>query len=333
MISSRDRDMFLKRSALVEIAANGHSGLRRQYSTALIVLMCMAGLVLVIAYSNVASLLIARAIARQKEMAVRLAIGAGRKTLIRQLLVESALLSLVGAALGLALSVAAARGLLSMLPANATTLMLHAEPDARIFLFKYWRGPRNRTAIRHGARAAGHKARSTGEFERHGGNGHRKQRFGAIPEDVGAAQVALSFLLLMGAGLFAKTLANLKNTHTGFESAGNLVSFQVDPVRNGYTVARTRNFYTDALREIRALPGVKSSAYAMWPLLNGREWDLTVVVEGHQAEQGEDMQAFYIYCRRDTGRRWEYACCEAEISKSGIESIAETIHNRGMWRS
>ena len=56
-----------------------------------------------------------------------------------------------------------------------------------------------------------------------------------------AAQVALSFLLLMGAGLFAKTLANLKNTHTGFESAGNLVSFQVDPAKNGYTVARTRN--------------------------------------------------------------------------------------------
>jgi predicted permease len=107
------------------------------------------------------------------------------------------------------------------------------------------------------------------------------------------AQVALSFLLLMGAGLFVKTLANLENTRTGFESAENLVSFQVDPAKNGYTVARTRNFYTAALREIRAIPGVRSAAYAMWPLLNGREWDLTVVVEGHQAEQGEDMQVFY----------------------------------------
>ena len=97
----------------------------------------------------------------------------------------------------------------------------------------------------------------------------------------------------MGAGLFTRTLINLKDTHTGFESAQNLVSFQVDPAKNGYSVARTRDFYTDALREIRAIPGVKSAAYAMWPLLNGREWDLTVVVEGHQAEQGEDMQVYY----------------------------------------
>ncbi|MBV8867703.1 MAG: ABC transporter permease [Acidobacteriaceae bacterium] len=107
------------------------------------------------------------------------------------------------------------------------------------------------------------------------------------------AQVALSFLLLVGAGLFTRTLINLKDTHTGFEGAQNLFSFQVDPAKNGYSVARTRDFYADALREIRALPGEKSAAYAMWPLLNGREWDLTVVVEGYQAEQGEDMQVYY----------------------------------------
>jgi predicted permease len=86
---------------------------------------------------------------------------------------------------------------------------------------------------------------------------------------------------------------NLKSARTGFESGRNLVSFQVDPAKNGYTVARTRNFYTDALSEIRATPGVAAATYAMWPLLNGREWDLTVAVEGHQAEQGEDMQAYY----------------------------------------
>jgi predicted permease len=293
MISSRDRDTFLKRSALVEIAANGYSGLRRQYSTALIVLMCMAALVLVIACSNVASLLIARAVARQKEMAVRLAIGAARKMLVRQLLVESALLSLAGAALGLALSVAAARGLLSMLPANGATLMLHAEPDARIFLFSI--GVALATALLFGMAPAlqGTRLDLLTSLKDMVGTATGSSGSAKFRKILVAAQVALSFLLLMGAGLFAKTLANLKNTHTGFESAGNLVSFQVDPAKNGYTVARTRDFYTDALREIRAIPRVKSSAYAMWPLLNGREWDLTVVVDGHQAEQGEDMQAYY----------------------------------------
>ncbi|HEX4210632.1 MAG TPA: FtsX-like permease family protein, partial [Candidatus Binataceae bacterium] len=107
------------------------------------------------------------------------------------------------------------------------------------------------------------------------------------------AQIALSLLLLMGAGLFVKTLANLQNTRTGFQDTDNLVSFQTDPAKNGYSVGRTRNFYTDALRAIRAQPGVKSAAYAMWPLLNGREWDLTITVDGHHAGPGEDMQVYY----------------------------------------
>ncbi len=292
-ISQHDRDQFLKRTALVERAATGYSGLRQQYSTALIVLMCMAGLILVIACSNVASLLIARAVARQKEIAVRLAIGAGRTTLVRQLLVESVMLSLVGAALGLALSVAATRGLLNMLPSNGATLMLRAQPDARILLFSI--GMAFATGLLFGVAPALQATRLdllttlknlVGAVT--GGSGSAKFRKGLV-----TAQVALSFLLLMGAGLFARTLANLKNTPTGFESAENLVSFQVDPAKDGYTVSRTRGFYTDLLRQIRALPGVKSAAYAMWPLLNGREWDLTIAVDGHLAALGEDMQVYY----------------------------------------
>ena len=292
-LSHHDRDRFLKRTALVETAATGYSGLRQQYSTGLIVLMCMAGLILVIGCSNVASLLIARAAARQKEMAVRLAIGAGRKALIRQLLVEGVLLSLVGAALGLAFSAAATRGLLSMLPASGATVMLRAEPDARILLFSLCIALA--TGVLFGVAPALQATRLdllTTLKDLAGavtaGSGSARFR-----EALVIAQVALSFLLLMGAGLFVKTLTNLKNTRTGFERAGNLVSFQVDPAKNGYTVARTRSFYTDMLRETRAIPGVKSAAYAMWPLLNGREWDLTLAVDGHQAEPGEDMQVYY----------------------------------------
>ena len=291
--SQHDRDLFLTRTVLVETAANGYSGLRQQYSTALIVLMCMAGLILLVACSNVASLLIARAMARQRETAVRLAIGAGRRALIRQLLVESILLSVVGAALGLGLSVVATRGLLSMLPTNGATLMLHAKPDGRILLFSV--GAAFATALVFGVMPALQATtldllttlKDTASPVT-GANTPARFRKALV-----MAQIALSFLLLVGAGLFTRTLINLKDMRTGFSSMENLVSFQVDPAKNGYLVARTRDFYSDALRDIRALPGVRSAAYVMWPLLNGREWDLTVVVEGHQAEPGEDMQVYY----------------------------------------
>lgn len=255
--------------------------------------MCMAALILMVACSNVASLLIARAMGRQRETAVRLAIGSGRRSLIRQLLVESILLAFVGAALGLALAVAATRGLLHVLPGNGTTLMLHAEPDGRILLFSV--GTAFATALLFGVAPALQATKldlvttlKDMASSVTGGGGSARFRKALV-----MAQLGLSFVLLVGAGLFTRTLINLKDTHTGFESAQNLVSFQVDPAKNGYSAARTRDFYTDALRNIRALPGVTSAAYVMWPLLNGREWDLTVVVEGHQAEQGEDMQVYY----------------------------------------
>lgn len=292
-LSKHDRARFLKRTAMVETAVSGYSVLREQYSTALTVLMCMAALILVIACSNVASLMTARAMARQRETAVRLAIGAGRKALIRQLLIESTLLSLAGAVFGLGLSAAATRGLLSMLPANGATLMLHAQPDGRIMLFSV--AAALATALLFGVAPALQTTKLdlltalkdlAGAVT--GASATAKFRKALV-----TAQVALSFMLLVGAGLFTRTLINLKDTHTGFESAENLISFQLDPAKNGYSVARTRDFYSQALREIRALAGVKSAAYVMWPLLNGRQWDLSIVVDGHQAEQGEDMQVYY----------------------------------------
>jgi len=286
-----DRERFLRRTALVETAATGYSGMRQQYATALTVLMSMAGLILLIACSNVASLLTARGAERQKEMAVRLAIGASRTTLVRQLLVESLLLSLGGTALGLTLAVEETRGLLGMLP-GASNLMLRAVPDQRILLFSI--GVALLTGLLFGVAPAVQATKPdlvntlkdvVGSVA--GGRGSTRLRKVLV-----TAQVALSFLLLMGAGLFARTLANLKNARTGFEGADNLVSFQIDPGKTGYSAGRTRNFYSDALREIRGLPGVQSAAYAMWPLLNGQEWDLTIAVEGHTAGQ-DDMQVYY----------------------------------------
>jgi ABC-type antimicrobial peptide transport system permease subunit len=191
----------------MEAAANGYSQMRRDYATALIVLMCMVGLVLLIACFNVANLLIARAIARQKEIAVRLALGASRWQLLRQLLIESLILSVTGGAAGLLLSMAIIRGLLHFLPQEGSPLMLRAEPDLRLFsrstptsavltaCCSGWSGPAV-AARRSGTRSRMCAARS--------GGGSSVAAEGSLV----TAQVAFSFLLLASSGLFVRTLAN-----------------------------------------------------------------------------------------------------------------------------
>jgi predicted permease len=291
-ISAYNRDRFLQRKVRMEPAANGYSQMRRDYSTALTVLMCMVGLVLLIACFNVANLMIARAISRQKEVAVRLAIGASRWQLLRQLLIESIVLSVTGGAVGLVLSVAIIRGLLHFLPGDSSTLMLHAEPDLRILAFNAVLALL--TGVLFGLAPALQSLKVNlwntlkdvvGAVS--GGGGSVRLRKTLV-----TAQVAFSFLLLVGSGLFVRTLANLKQTNAGFQAIDNLVTFQVDPALNGYSVPRLLAFYRQLLENVRATPGVKSAGFSMVPVLSGDEWDSTMSVEGHKNLDNEDNQAF-----------------------------------------
>src|SRR6266567_1179440 len=286
------REQFLKGTLHIEKAATGYSGLRNNFSTALVVLMCMVGLVLLIACANVANLLIARAFARQKEIAVRLSIGASRGQLVRQLLVESMVLSFAGGLAGVVLAVAMTRGLLALVPSGGNPLLIRAEPDLRILLFTL--ALTFLTGLIFGLLPALRASRpdlwvtlkdAMGSIA--GTGGSLFLRKGLV-----AAQVALSFLLLFGAGLFVRSLQNLKAVDTGFRDLDNLVTFQLSPALNGYDAPRTVHFYDQLLENVRAVPGVKSASLAAVPLLSGDEWDSSTAVEGHTFKDGEDMQAF-----------------------------------------
>jgi predicted permease len=291
-ISAFNRAQFLKRQVRLEPAATGYSRTREQFQTALIVLMCMVGLVLLIACFNVANLLIAKAVARRKEIAVRLAMGAARAQLLRQLLAESLLLSFSGGLLGILLAVWTIKGLLSFLPSDGVTMTLTATPDFRILAFNF--ALATLTGIFFGLAPAFQSLRidlwSTLKDVAGAVTGAGSSvRFRKI---LVMGQVALSFLLLAGAGLFVKSLGNLKNTQTGFKEIGNLITFQVDPALNGYTPAQVKQFHRNLLERLHSVPGVKSAGYATVSLLAGDEWDSSMSVEGHQAKDGEDMQAF-----------------------------------------
>ncbi|MCX6630565.1 MAG: ABC transporter permease [Candidatus Solibacter sp.] len=251
--SAYNRKRFLERKIRMEPAANGYSPMRRDYSTALTVLMCMVGLVLLIACSNVANLMIARAISRQKEVAVRLAVGASRWQLLRQLLIESLMLSLAGGVVGLFLSVAIIRGLLHFLPGDTATLMLRAEPDLRILAFNGALALLTGVLFGLAPAFASLKVDLWNTLKDvvgavSGGSGPIRLRKTLV-----TAQVAFSFLLLVGSGLFVRTLANLKQTNAGFQDLDNLVTFQLDPALNGYPVPRLMAFYRQLLDNVRAL--------------------------------------------------------------------------------
>src|SRR5262245_9735997 len=289
--SAYSRDQFMKGKMLVSSAATGFSPLRNDFSTGLIVLMCMVGLVLLIACANVANLLIARAFMRQKELAMRLSLGASRGRLVRQMLVESSVLSSLGGAVGIALAVALTRTLLALVPSDGQPMSITARPDLRILTFTLVLTAA--TGIVFGLIPAIRASRSDpwttlkdtmGSIA--GGGSSLFLRKGLV-----TAQVALSFLLLFGAGLFVRSLQNLKTTDTGV-ALDNLVTFQLAPQLNGYDGVRGTHLYQELLDRLRGSAGVTSAGLAVVPILSGNEWDNRTAVEGHKAADGEDMQAF-----------------------------------------
>jgi hypothetical protein len=132
------------------------------------------------------------------------------------------------------------------------------------------------------------------------------------------AQVALSFLLLFGAGLFVRSLQNLKDTKSGYKNLENLVSFQVDPALNGYTLPRAKHFYQELLESLRALPGVQSAGYARAAVLSDIAWGDGMLVEGHVAEDGENTHAQVNLSLRVFCRRWEFPCWKAATLTGGM---------------
>jgi predicted permease len=282
------RERFVSKHLFLRPGQKGRSDLRNQFSTPILVLMGMVGLVLLIACANVANLLIARGAARQKEVAIRLALGASRGAIVRQRLVESLVLSAAGAALGLAFAWWTGALLLKMLPFDEASRTLTATPDARVTLFAL--AAAFFTSILFGLAPALQSTRpalvSTLKDESGsvvGGTGHARFRKGLV-----VAQVGLSVLLLAGAGLFARSLYNLKTLNPGFK-ADQLLGFSIDPSLNGYSRERSVALFQQLEDALAQLPDVRSATASVIPLLTDSNWSSTVQVEGYKAKEGEDM--------------------------------------------
>ncbi|HEY2432052.1 MAG TPA: ABC transporter permease [Vicinamibacterales bacterium] len=248
--------------------ATGWTYLRELYVTPLRVLMAAASLVLLIACANVASLLLARASSRRRETAVRMALGASRARVIRQLLVESLILALVGAAAGVVLAWDASRLLVGLISSGGSPLVFDLTPNWR--LLGYTTAVASGTALLFGIAPAFHATAwgAHAALRDDARTGSARQRL--LPWLV-AAQIAVSLVLLVGAALFIRTLRNLQTLDPGFKAEGVLfVEFERGPARVPST----------ALDAVRAIPGVVSASVATHTPLSGASWGDPLVPAG-----------------------------------------------------
>ncbi len=291
--SAYDREQFLKCYIDLLPGSQGRASFRRELSTPLWVLMAITGMVLLIACANLANLLLARASGRQKEIAVRLAVGATRGKIIRQLLVETLCLSSLGAVAGLALAYGADKALMTLyLPEDSGGLNISAAPDLRILGFTL--AVTILTGIAFGLVPAVRTTRpdiSRTLKDQAGavlGGGH-----GGLRKSLVVAQVSLSLLLLIGAGLFLRTLKNLSNLGPGFR-VERLIGFEIDPSLNGYDTPRMKVFYQQLTDNLKTIPGVQSVGLAGIRILEGNEWDSSVTVEGYNPANPDDRAQPYM---------------------------------------
>jgi putative ABC transport system permease protein len=282
------REQFLKGQVGLLPASQGRSPIRQQLSQPLWLLLGIVAGVLLISCANVASLLIARASARQKEIAVRLALGASRARIVGQLLVESVLLAAIGGTLGLAFAWWTTKFLLGFLPTSETPHVITGAIDYRVLAFNFLLSLA--TGLLFGLVPA---LRST-----------KPNLAPTLKDQVGAvgggvrfrkalvvAQVTISILLLIGAGLFIRTLENLRLIDLGLEPE-RLIAFNISPAISGYTPQRIPPLYKSLVERLAAQPGVQGVAFASMGLLEGNEWDSTMTVEGYQAKQGEQIDPY-----------------------------------------
>jgi len=289
--SAEVRARFLQNVIEVLPGSQGKPRFREMMATPLWMLMALTGGVLLIACANVASLLVARAASRQKEIAIRLAIGAGRFRIVRQLLVESLLLSVAGGVLGLVLAIWTDRALLAFLPSDAVAFKLSTTPDLRILLFAT--AVSLLTGLIFGLVPALQSTKpdvaptlkdTVGGIV--SGGTHVRVRKALV-----AAQVMLSLLLLIGAGLFIRSLRNLRDMGPGFTS-GNLAAFELDPSLNGYNSERSKLFYRQLNAELKAIPGVRSVGLAFLRILENNESDSWLTIEGYHPKATETPDAY-----------------------------------------
>jgi macrolide transport system ATP-binding/permease protein len=279
--ATNDRERANLPQLRVERGAAGRDILRRQYAKPLYVLLAMVGLILAIACANTANLLLARATARSREIAMRLSLGASRSRIVRQLLTESVLLASLGGALGILIAQAGIRLLTVLLANGDEAFTLHAELNWNVLTVTltlsvlcgvlFGLAP----AIQSSRRVLMPALKNAGLGESRSRLRDTLPRL-SLAKGLVVAQIALSLLLLFGAGLFVRTLGNLHRVHFGF-NRDHLLLFEVNAPQAGHAGAEGVAFYAALRQRLSEIPGVNDATLSHASLVRaGRAYSITV---------------------------------------------------------
>lgn len=280
--NERERRLLLERRLSLAQGAQGFSTLRRRFSTPLRVLMTMVGLVLLIACANVANLLLGRAMARRREIAIRLSIGAGRVRLIRQLLTESIVLALLGGILGTLIAAWSNQALPRLF-----SIDIHLPLDYRLLAFTA--GLSLLTGILFGIAPAFRITRiEPGVALKSGALAAAPGRRFTVGRTLVVVQVALSLLLVTGAGLLARTLWNLLQMDLGFNRE-HVLTVRIDPRSAGFPADQLPYLYAQLVERVRNVPGVESASIALSSIAGGGTLSSGINVPGYSPGARENM--------------------------------------------
>ena len=242
--------------------SQGMDELRRHFSQPLFVLMAAVGLVLLIACANVGGLLLARATARQKEIVVRLSLGARRLRLIQQLLTESLLLALAGGALGLLIARWVSELLVALVASGREEITLPLELNGRVLAFTAFAAIFTGVLFGLAPAFSATRVSLTAALKVAGAGSRALARRSKVAQALVSAQIALSLVLLVGAGLFLRTLQRLESVPLGFDRE-HLLLFSIAPGLNGYQGARLADYYRNVQDRIGAVPGVNAVSFSL----------------------------------------------------------------------
>ncbi|MGE0361728.1 MAG: ABC transporter permease [Vicinamibacterales bacterium] len=280
-LSDQTMARFKSKPLTLEPGERGQSDVRSEARAPLLLLLGVTALVLVTACANIANLLLARAAGRTQEMAVRLSIGAGRRQILGQLLVESCTLALLGGLAGLLVSRWTLTGIAALLPPQAEAVM---PTGVDVTVLAYALGLSLVTGVVFGLYPALYSSRPdlAGVLKGYAGQPAGARAASRFRTVLATSQIALSMALLVAAGLFTKSLYNVSRVDLGL-ATDRLVTFAVAPSLNGYAAEQSRAFFERAEDALAALPGADSVSASTVQLIAGNNWNNSVAVQGFEA--------------------------------------------------